>query len=271
MIRENIPAIDDAVRQAFWRDGMVVVRGALGQEWLDLLTEAAEEVHATVRNGGAGIVYAGGTATDNAWTVNEKIRRLAFDSGLPRIAAEVTSSRETRLFETVTIYKEQGCDSGTPWHQDLLQHGMSGTQACSIWLSLDPVDENTGALRIAAGSHMGPCYTPRFMPSGREQDLIILEAGPVPDPDLDPVKFPRIVSFATQPGDVLLFHPNSLHMTRPNPSKARRRTFSIRYFGDDMRRKASRMEWHPWLKDLPLKDGDPMRSDDRFPLLWPLQ
>ena len=56
---------------------------------------------------------------------------------------------------------------------------------------------------------------------------------------------------------------------RPNPSRARRRTYSIRFFGDDMRRRASRMEWHSWLKDLPLKDGDLMRSDERVPLLWP--
>ena len=146
---------------------------------------------------------------------------------------------------------------------------MVGQQACSTWLSLDPVDERTGALRVAAGSHYGPWFDPLYLGAGREGDRVPTEGGKVPDPDAAPDKFPRILSGATQPGDVLVFHPAALHMTRPNPSRARRRSYSIRFFGHDMRRKASRMEWHTWLKDLPLKDGDLMRSDERFPLLWP--
>lgn len=272
MIRENIPAVDAAVRETFQRDGLAVVRGALGREWLDLLAEAAEEIRSAVKDktGASGEARTTGTVySENAWTYNDKIRRFAFESGLARIAAEAMGSAEARLFETLTIYKEDGCDEGTGWHQDYAQHGMSGQQACSIWFSLDPVDGNSGALRVAAGSHRGPLYDPPFLGVGREQDRVPMEGGPTPDPDADPARFPNIVSYATAPGDVLLLHPASLHMTHPNPSRARRRSFSIRFYGDDIRRKASRMEWHPWLKDLPLKDGDPLRSDERFPRLWP--
>ena len=270
MIREDIPLVSDEVRQTFARDGLAVVRGALGG-WQDFLAEAAEEIRATVKNRDAniGMVSAGGTVvSENAWTFNDKLKKFAFESDVARLAAEAMNSREARLFETLTIYKEQGCDEGTGWHQDMNQHGVVGTQACSIWMSLEPIDESIGALRAAAGSHKGPWYTPPYMPPGREQDLVELEGGPTPNPDAEPVKFPRIVSYATQPGDVILLHPSVLHSTRANPSRARRRSFSIRFYGDDIRRKASPVEWHSWLKDLPLKDGDPMISD-RFPLLWP--
>ncbi len=273
MIQAKISEGESAVRETFARDGLAVVRGLISRQWLDLLAETAEEVSTAVKDKtalGAGEATSGGTVfSENAWTYNEKLKRFAFESGLARTAADAMGSREARLFETLTVYKQLGCDEGTGWHQDFPQHGMEGLQACSIWLSLDPVDERIGALRVAAGSHLGPWYDPPYLGAGREQDRVPTEGGPTPNPDADPGRFPRIVSYATQPGDVLLFHPAALHMTRPNPSRARRRTFSIRFFGEDMRRKASRMEWHAWLKELPLKDGDPMRSDERFPLLWP--
>ena len=247
---------------------MALLPGFLETRWLDLLAEAAEEIRDSVRNEGLGFVAGETVVSENAWTFNEKLKRFAAQSGVARAAAEAMDSREARLFETLTIYKEVGCDQGTGWHQDFPQHGMSGRQACSVWLSLEPVDEAIGALRVASGSHLGPWYTPMTMPPGREDELVELEAGPVPDVDAEPERFPSIVSYATQPGDVILLHPAALHSTRANPSRARRRSFSIRFFGDDIRRKADPNEWHSWLKDLPLRDGDPMIADC-FPRLWP--
>lgn len=259
--------VSPAERAAFARDGIVKLPGLLDEEWLELLREAAEEIRISVK-AQHGDAMGRSLYSENAWTFNPKLKRFAFDSRIAQAAAEVMDSREIRLFETLMIYKEDGCDLGTGWHQDMSQHGVVGQQACSVWLSLDPVTENSGALRVAAGSHKGPWYTPPYMPPGREHDLIELEGGPTPDPDADPARFPSIVSYATEPGDVLLFHPSALHGTRPNPARARRRTFSTRLLGDDIRRKASRCEWHSWLKELPIRDGEPMIAD-RFPRLWP--
>ncbi len=272
--------VSDAVRDSFRRDGVAVVSNAIDPSWLEVLAEAADEIRAAVKvvktapdhsmpPGFTALRQTGDyIACENGWTFNEKLKRFAFESGVARIAAEAMASREARLFETLMIYKEQGCDLPTDWHQDLPQHGVSGRQACSVWLSLDPVVEATGALRIAAGSHNGPWYTPPFMPAGREHDRVELEGGPIPDPNADPARFPSIVSYDTRPGDVVLLHPATLHSTRGNPAGARRRSFSIRFIGDDIRRKASRCEWHSWLKELPLKDGDRMEAAC-FPRLWP--
>ncbi|MGE0384935.1 MAG: phytanoyl-CoA dioxygenase family protein [Gammaproteobacteria bacterium] len=258
-------------RTDFDRDGIAIVRGCLGGEWLDRLAGAAERIKDRVLAGDSscGVATPDGTVyTENAWTFEDTVRQFVFESGIASIAAQAMQSREVRLFETLTIYKQVGCDAGTGWHQDLPQHGMVGDQACSIWLSLEPVDADSGGLRIAAGSHRGPWYTPMTLNPRRAHGKVELEGGPLPDPDTDPVRFPRIVGYAAQPGDILLLHPAVLHMTRPNPLRARRRSFSIRFFGERMRRKASPVEWHDWLQDLPLQDGDPMVAD-RLPRVWP--
>lgn len=260
--------VDRGIVDAFAEHGMALLPGFLEPHWLDLLAEAAEEIRVKVRTEGVGFVAGGTVVSENAWTFNDKLERFARESGVAGAAAEAMKSCEARLFETLTIYKEVGCDQGTGWHQDFPQHGMIGTQACSVWLSLEAVDETTGALRLASDSHRGPWYTPMTMPPGREDELVEMEAGPVPDVDGQPARFTTIVSYATRPGDVILLHPAALHSTRANPSRARRRSFSIRFFGDDIRRQASPNEWHSWLKDLPLKDGDPMVAES-FPRLWP--
>lgn len=261
------PVVSDAAKKAFAEDGLAVVRGLLDQYWLGVLAEAAEEIRQTVKAGGVGFVAGETVVSENAWTFNDKLKRFAFESGVAQAAAEAMGSHEARLFETLTIYKEVGCDQGTAWHQDFPQHGMTGTQACSVWLSLEPVDKSIGGLRAARGSQRGPWYTPMTMPPGRENERVELDAGPVPDVDGDPERFP-VVSYATRPGDIILLHPAVLHSTRANPSRARRRSFSIRFYGDDIRRKASPNEWHTWLKELPIKDGDPMVADC-FPRVWP--
>ncbi len=265
------------VRETFARDGAAVVRGFVGSAWLELLAEAAEEIRRNVKSGSAppdgnpavSLSQKGDTVyCENGWTFNDRLKRFAFESGVARLAAEAMDSREARLFETLSIYKEQGCDTPTDWHQDFPQHGMEGEQACSIWLSLESVTEQSGALRFVPGSHKGPWYTPGAMPPGREGDRVALPTGPAPDIDGDRVRFPTILCYDTAPGDVILLHPNVLHGTLGDQTGSRRRSFSVRFFGDDIRRKAARWEWHAWLKELPLADGMPMRSE-MFPRLWP--
>lgn len=277
MIEHQMALISSQDREEFWRSGAVVIRQLLGENWLDMLAEAAEEIRATVKAGRRNTEFAPtvdmGQQGDylyceNGWTFNDKLRQFSAQSDIARAAAEVMGSREARLFETLSIYKEQGCDLPTAWHQDFPQHGMQGEQACSVWLSLEPVNESSGALRFVPGSHLGPWFTPGTMPPGREGDRVSLPAGPCPDPDLDREGYPDITSYDTRPGDVVLLHPNILHGTLGNPRGSRRRAFSVRFFGDDMRRKATRWEWHSWLKDLSLRDGDLMRSE-MFPCLWP--
>jgi ectoine hydroxylase-related dioxygenase (phytanoyl-CoA dioxygenase family) len=141
----------------------------------------------------------------------------------------------------------------------------------SGWFCLDPVTPQTGALRIAAGSHSGPMYVP-FAPPERAADVAADSAqfflgGPLPDVDADPVRFP-IRSFECNPGDVLFFHPRTLHSALGSAPTHPRRTFSIRFLGDDIRWQPKRSIFYGSLSKVSLREGDPLSGPD-FPELMP--
>jgi hypothetical protein len=46
-----------------------------------------------------------------------------------------------------------------------------------------------------------------------------------------------------------------------------RRTFSVRFLGDDVRWLPKKSVFHDWLKQIPLSEGDCI-DGERFPLLW---
>jgi ectoine hydroxylase-related dioxygenase (phytanoyl-CoA dioxygenase family) len=86
-----------------------------------------------------------------------------------------------------------------------------------------------------------------------------------------------IVSFPVEPGDVVAFHPSMLHGGGPTPAGGRRRTLTLRFFGDDVRY-APRQGFGVMLPDEPtthfeelpalLKPGDPFRHPG-FPKVRP--
>jgi hypothetical protein len=77
-----------------------------------------------------------------------------------------------------------------------------------------------------------------------------------------------VASFDAMPGDVVFFHPRALHAALGSAPTHPRRTFSVRFLGDDVRWLPKRSVFHDWLKDIPLHKGEAMRAD-RFPQLWP--
>jgi ectoine hydroxylase-related dioxygenase (phytanoyl-CoA dioxygenase family) len=254
--------------RAYVRDGIIKISGFLSPAWIALLAESINEIRETLKHDiPESVDPEGSYSNSDSWTFNGKMKRFAFESDIAAVAAELMASREIRLYETLTLFRASG-SQGTPWHQDMPQHGVIGQQTCNIWLSLEPVTEETGALRVVPGSHRGPWYTPYCMPAGREDDLIELEGGPMPDPDANRERFPRILSYDTEPGDIIIFHPATLHSTKTTSKDIPRRSISVRLFGDDIRRRSSRCEWHAWLKELNIPDGQPMICD-RIPRVFP--
>jgi ectoine hydroxylase-related dioxygenase (phytanoyl-CoA dioxygenase family) len=86
----------------------------------------------------------------------------------------------------------------------------------------------------------------------------------------DPASGVRVVGWALQPGDVVAFHMLTLHASAGVDADRRRRVFSVRYLGDDMRHAP-----RPWATSPPF-DGLAERlpagavmDDPLFPLVWP--
>ena len=149
------------------------------------------------------------------------------------IAGELMGSDRVRLFHDHLLVKEPGTAQRTPWHQDQPYYNVDGSQACSMWLPVDPVDR-ASTLEFVAGSHLGPWLMPRtfmdqqakWFPEGSLADL--------PAIDADRAAFP-IIGWDVQPGDFVCFHMLALHAAAGVQGTGRRRVFSVRFMGDDVR------------------------------------
>ena len=142
----------------------------------------------------------------------------------------------------------------------------------SLWISLEATTPDTGSLRFIAGTHRGPLYVP-YVPDWQQenlrQDMPFFTGGALPDVEADPARFP-VRTFATEPGDVILFHPRTIHAAIGSNADRPRRTFSIRFLGDDIRWQPKASVFHDWLRDIDLPAGAPL-NHERFPQFWPAE
>lgn len=261
-----------ALVEDFQRDGAVCVRQLLSPDEVALLRQgidanlAAPSPRAKVasRPGDPGFFI----EDFCNWQDNDAYRRVIFDSALPGAAARLTGSQQIRLYHDHMLTKEPGTRAPTPWHQDQPYYNIEGDMNVSMWIAVDPVRRHS-TLEFVAGSHRGPWLMPRsfmdhqakWFPEGSLADL----------PDIDAHRDQhRILGWEIEPGDVVCFHMLALHASAGVDGDRRRRVFSVRFLGDDIRHAPRRWVTSPEFPGLAerLPAGAPMH-DALFPLLWP--
>jgi phytanoyl-CoA hydroxylase len=124
--------------------------------------------------------------------------------------------------------KPPGTNSPTPPHQDNYYFCLNPPNVLTIWLALDPVDEENGCLRYVAGSHLhGIRPHARTGVLGFSQGIT----------DYGPDDAAREVAIHLQPGDAVVHHGNTIHRAEPNRSATRyRRGFAMVFKGVSCRR-----------------------------------
>ena len=264
---------DEDVRK-FHEDGAIRLRGALSQEWLDLLSDGFEQ--AVASPGKLSKSY-GPEGAPRYYTDHrlfnrfDPFNRFLFEGPLAQIAAEILGAKRVDLYDEHLLIKEPGAPAPTYWHHDQPYFSVEGYDLLSIWFALDPTREDTGALKFAKGSHKwGKLYQPvrigenKPVDSFNRDDLVAT----VPDIDNNPDDYPTIL-LETNPGDVIVFHGLTLHSSAGNSStELTRRALSLRFAGDDIRWK-NRSD-APLIFDRKLDDGDPLSlMGDECPQVWP--
>ncbi|AVS74370.1 phytanoyl-CoA dioxygenase family protein [Paracidovorax cattleyae] len=159
--------------------------------------------------------------------------RFIAESPAALAAQRLMQSRSVRLYHDHVLVKEPGTRQRTPWHQDQPYYNIDGAQNISCWIPVDPVPR-ASTLEFVAGSHRGPWLMPRsfmdhqakWFPEGSLQDL--------PDVEADRAAF-DILGWDIEPGDVVCFHMLTLHAAGGFEGPGRRRVFSVRFLGDDVR------------------------------------
>ncbi len=182
------------------------------------------------------------------------------------IAGALLQSEKVRFFNDQIFVKEARTPDRTAFHQDATYFEIDGDQCCVLWIPVDPVQLEAGAMLYLRGSHRdGRLYQPNVFMT---QTVLPGSAGePLPDIEGHMEDY-DLIYFDTEPGDVLVHHYRTIHGAGGNTTRYQvRRAASLRYCGDDIRFKV-----RPWApKQLHhthrLADGDPLIGPD-FPLVW---
>ncbi|WGY70738.1 phytanoyl-CoA dioxygenase family protein [Burkholderia cepacia] len=199
------------------------------------------------------------------WQHNDAYRDFIVRSPAPSVAAALMGTENVRLHHDHLLVKEPGTRQRTPWHQDQPYYNIEGDDNVSMWIPVDPVPlEST--LEFVAGSHLGPWLMPRtfmdkeakWFPEGSLADL--------PDIEADRAAFP-IRHWALEPGDMVCFRMLTLHAS--GGTQNRRRAFSIRFVGDDIRHAPRRWKTSPEFPGLAEQLADGAALDHPlFPVVW---
>ena len=112
----------------------------------------------------------------------------------------------------------------TPPHQDGFYFKLNPCQAITLWLALDPVDEETGCLRYVRGSHRRG-----MRPHGRTGTLGFSQGitdFPSPEDSVSEIACP------VKPGDLIAHDALTIHRADRNSSQSRsRRALGFIYYG----------------------------------------
>ena len=265
-------AVSPDLREEYERHGVVCLRGVLSPAEVERLREGidANLASPSPRAKVASRSDDPGFFIEDFcnWQENAAYREVITRSALAAVAAKLTGSAAIRLYHDHMLTKEAGTRQRTPWHQDQPYYNVEGSQNVSFWIPVDPVSR-AATLEFVAGSHKGPWLMPRTFMSNEAKWFPEGSLADLPDIEADRSAY-DIRGWAMEPGDALAFNMLTLHASAGLEPGRRRRAFSVRMLGDDMRHAPRRWKTSPEFPGLTdqLPAGAPM-DHPLFPLLWP--
>lgn len=268
--RKPLRDVTDDEVNAFQRDGVVCLRGLFDTEWVALLRGEAERGLADPTRFGEELARARGDRgrffhDTFMWRQSSACREFIFNSPAAEIAARTMGATRVHIFFDQWLIKEPGTPTRTPWHNDQPYWPIQGNLVASLWLALDPVTLESGAVEYVKGSHL---WGQRFKPATFSGDHSYTEPlPPVPEIDARRQEF-EILQFELEPGDCTLHHGLMVHGAPGNlRNDRRRRAFVTRWAGEDV-------TYAPreGLQDMPADPGispGASLSGPLWPQVWP--
>lgn len=159
-------------------------------------------------------------------------RAMLQRSPIPAMVADVWGTPDVWFMYEQVFLKEGGDTRRTPWHQDSSYLAVAGDDLAVVWITFDPVAADQ-SLEFVRGSHKGTLYnTSRFDLADETRPIQPRASQPdLPDIEADRARW-DIVSWAVEPGDLIVFHPAMLHGGAATRPRQRRRTLTLRFFGE---------------------------------------
>ena len=222
-------------RESFFKDGYVVKKKIISDDWLGKLNEALakliEKSKSLTKSDGTFVLEDGHTSD------NPRLRRIAFmdemdpifhefqrDSNLPDIAADLLGP-DVRFRENMINIKWSGGGQEVKWHQDFPFYPLTNRAVGQFLICLDDVGPEQGPLQVVPGSHRGPIYD--------HYDNNDNWLGFIEDEKLKEAKLDTAVDLIGPAGTVSVHHCCALHASRPNLSTKGRPILIITYAACD--------------------------------------
>lgn len=258
---------DEEIRQ-FQDDGVIMIKNAIAPNWMALIESGLEEARqdSSLLGKFMSRKVKGYQMDIFLWKRVDALRDLIYYGPFARWAQQLMQSEQVRFFYDQMFIKEPGTDAPTPWHQDLSFWPVRGEQICSFWIPCDPVNRANSGLLYVKGSHKWP---QRFKAISPDYVAAIIDETMEDIPDINAnLDQYELLEWDMQPGDMLVFHPLTLHGSYGNSSRTmRRRALALRWTGDDVR-------YQPSSKRMPVhyvhtsKPGGPLEGA-AFPRILP--
>ena len=222
--------------QTYRRDGVVLVRELVDPNWVGELQELVDQnivqpstmVRDINESGSTGNFF-GDTFVCHHIT---GFRSFIFDSpAADVVSACMGSSRVNLIFDQI-LAKEPGTSTRTAWHHDAPYWPVAGDMIATVWVALDPVTYDTGAVEYVKGSHRwGKRFAAvSFSPGETYHESL----EPIPDIDSQRDVF-DFACFEMAPGDCTIHHGLTVHGAPGNSStRVRRRAYITRWAGEDV-------------------------------------
>ena len=224
----------DEIRR-YEEDGVIMIKGAIAPNWVNLIEAGIENARAQMSVTGQFMSRktAGYQMDIFLWKRIDEIRDAVYYGPFAHWAKQLMGAEEVRFFYDQMFVKEPGTDAPTPWHQDLSFWPIRGEQITSFWIPLDPVTRENSGLLYVRGSHK---WSQRFKAISPDYVASIIDEGmdDVPDINANLDKY-ELLDWDMEPGDILMFHPLTLHGSYGNKHRTRRRrALALRWTGDDV-------------------------------------
>jgi ectoine hydroxylase-related dioxygenase (phytanoyl-CoA dioxygenase family) len=265
MTAPDLSVSDDDVR-AFRENGAACLRQVFRPGWVERMREAVED-----RIGHPGTMRRDFSRDKKffdetfLWIDHPRFRDFVFESPAGLLAKALMGAATVNILFDQILIKEPGASDRTPWHHDVPYWPIRGDQVASVWLALDPVTRDNGAVEYVKGSHR---WNQRFRPQSFYGDDRYQDDLPRM-PDLEAMRSQlELLQWELEPGDCVVHHGLTVHGAPGNlTATARRRALITRWCGENVRYDP-RPNIQPLLRDPGIPRGAPLDCD-LFPRVWP--
>jgi hypothetical protein len=206
----------------------------------------------------------------NLWLTDPRYEAVAKDERLGTWAAQALGAARVRLLEDNALTKDPRTGGALKWHQDYSYWPLAQPNAVTIWIALDDVTIENGAVQMAPGSHLMGERLPRVFGTGAtyfkdRRPSVVQEITTPAEAGLE------VDTIEMKAGEASLHHSLTWHASGENVTEHPRRASVFRYVADGTTWLGeSRYEFNYSDEELGLTLGDPI-SGPYFPIVTELR